>query len=324
MPSDKERLRQVFGDIDRIKAAEYPAVVGNEKGHQIVERPWRDMPEPSKLAILQDSVDWSGISNRDRGHILLGQLDPGKLTDVQRNRLIDAATREEAGVQEKPLSADQEKALGTEMRADEHAARVRDFGEADAATYDARMAEAYRLRGDEHGPVQPPSPPFTEAELQEVERGWSESAEQRNGPVRPLTQELIECCKLDVWPGMATVVDFGIDSSSHLGALQFAIREKLVMPQELDAAMGNGQKLTEIAQRGENPYRFVTFKTSWDEMLPEPDEPSRDPREAFAEIMRATRSTPQDTRSDLHRMLDEAGERGKTQPKQQDRGGRER
>ena len=36
--------------------------------------------------------------------------------------------------------------------------------------------------------------------------------------------------------------------------------------------MGNGPKLTEIARRGQNPYRDVTFKTSWDEMCIEPED----------------------------------------------------
>src|SRR5262249_5908145 len=60
------------------------------------------------------------------------------------------------------------------------------------------------------------------------------SPEGQAQPVRPLTQQLIECCYLDIWPGNAAVVDFGIDSDRHLGALQFAIREELVTPQELD------------------------------------------------------------------------------------------
>jgi hypothetical protein len=90
-------------------------------------------------------------------------------------------------------------------------------------------------------------------------------------PIRPLTQQLIDCCFLDVWPGRAAVVDFGLDTDRHLGALQFAIREELVTPQELDAAMGNGPKLTEIAQRGRNPYGDVAFRTAWDDMPREPD-----------------------------------------------------
>lgn len=101
-------------------------------------------------------------------------------------------------------------------------------------------------------------------------------------PLRPLTEQLINAVLLDVWPGNAAIIDFGIDSSSHLGALQFAIKHGEVTPQELDAAMGNGAKLTEIAQRGDNPYRDVVFHTSWDKMRLEPlDEPAGEDNEAL-------------------------------------------
>src|SRR5437899_252186 len=91
MPSDQKRLREVYQHIHQIKAGDYPAIVGRDNQYRIVERPWQDMAEPSKLAILQDSVDWSGITNRDQAHILLAEIDPGKITDAQRNRLIDMA-----------------------------------------------------------------------------------------------------------------------------------------------------------------------------------------------------------------------------------------
>jgi hypothetical protein len=93
--SDRKRLDQVSQHIRRIKTSDYPVIVGSSDqatgGYRIVERPWRDLPEPSKLAILQDAVDWSGISNKDQAHILLSEVDPGKITDAQRNRLIDCA-----------------------------------------------------------------------------------------------------------------------------------------------------------------------------------------------------------------------------------------
>ncbi len=79
---------------------------------------------------------------------------------------------------EKPLSPATQKAVFAEIRADEHAARVRDFGEADAATYDARMAEAYRFRAEALGPEPPNPPPVTPAELEravaEIERQWQQ------------------------------------------------------------------------------------------------------------------------------------------------------
>ncbi|MDG3006448.1 hypothetical protein [Paludisphaera mucosa] len=99
MPSDERQLAHAVRHIERIKEGTYPAVVGRDSNYRIVERDWKDMPEPSKLAILQDAVDWSGISNRDQGHILLSEIDPGKISDTQRNRLIDMAVSED-GYQE--------------------------------------------------------------------------------------------------------------------------------------------------------------------------------------------------------------------------------
>jgi hypothetical protein len=81
----------VHGCIRRIKSGDYAAIVGRDNQYRIVERPWQDLAEPSKLAILQDAVNWSGITNRDRAHILLAEIDPGRIQDAQRNRLIDMA-----------------------------------------------------------------------------------------------------------------------------------------------------------------------------------------------------------------------------------------
>jgi hypothetical protein len=96
MPSDERQLANAVRHIDRIKEGKYPAVVGRDSNYRIVERDWKDMPEPNKLAILQDAVDWSGVSNRDQGHILLSEIDPGKISDTQRNRLIDMAISEDS------------------------------------------------------------------------------------------------------------------------------------------------------------------------------------------------------------------------------------
>ncbi len=91
MPSDDKRVHQAFQHIQRIKAGDYPVIVGRDDKYRVEDRPWKDMPETSKLAILQDAVDWSGITNRDQAHILLAEVDPGKITDAQRNLLIDMA-----------------------------------------------------------------------------------------------------------------------------------------------------------------------------------------------------------------------------------------
>jgi hypothetical protein len=93
--SDPRRVQQVCRHIRVIKAGTYPQIVGSpddrDGGYRIVERLWQDVPEASKLAILQDAVDWSGITNRDQAHILLTEIDPGRITDAQRGRLIEMA-----------------------------------------------------------------------------------------------------------------------------------------------------------------------------------------------------------------------------------------
>lgn len=96
MPSDAKRLSQAMQHIARIKVGDYPAIVGRDDQYRIVERPWRDLAEPAKLAVLQDAVDWSGISNRDQSHILLAEIDPGRITDAQRGKLIEMAAVQEA------------------------------------------------------------------------------------------------------------------------------------------------------------------------------------------------------------------------------------
>ena len=128
MPTDPIRLRQAYRHIDNIKAAEYPAIVGRDENYRIAERPWKDMPEASKLAILVDSVDWSGITNRDQAHILLAEVDPGKIGDTQRNKLIAMAASEmpTPEANEKPLTRVEMKALFAEWTADYAAARGRD------------------------------------------------------------------------------------------------------------------------------------------------------------------------------------------------------
>lgn len=91
MPSDAKRLGQACEHIRRIKAGDYPAIVGSVGDYQIVERPWREIQESAKLAILKEAVDWSGITNRDQAHILLSEIDLGKIPDAERNRLIGMA-----------------------------------------------------------------------------------------------------------------------------------------------------------------------------------------------------------------------------------------
>ena len=93
--SDPDKLAEVRRQIRALKLAEHPVVrlVSPDWGstHEVSWRPWAEIPEAGKLNMLQDLVDWQGISNRDMAHILLGELDVGKLSSGQRDLLIRLA-----------------------------------------------------------------------------------------------------------------------------------------------------------------------------------------------------------------------------------------
>jgi hypothetical protein len=92
--------------------------------------------------------------------------------------------------------------------------------------------------------------------------------------MRDPTKNFIEDLRHDEPPrSMATSVDFGIPSglNPQYGALQWGYKHEMFTAHELDAALGSGTKLTELASRGNNPYK-CEFHTMWDDMPPEEEE----------------------------------------------------
>lgn len=98
--SDPERLADVRRQIRALKEAEHPVVrlvaPDGPAEHKVAWQRWSQVPEPGKLSMLQDLVTWSGVTNRDMAHMLLGELDVGKLTRGQRDMLIRLAEPEPA------------------------------------------------------------------------------------------------------------------------------------------------------------------------------------------------------------------------------------
>jgi hypothetical protein len=82
---------------------------------------------------------------------------------------------------------------------------------------------------------------------------------------------LIEALILDLWPSQATIIDFGIESSDHLGALQWAYKYERVNKFQLNNLLGNGPELTKAICTKDNPYGDIVFRTAWDN-LPEEEE----------------------------------------------------
>jgi hypothetical protein len=91
-------------------------------------------------------------------------------------------------------------------------------------------------------------------------------------PIRYATRNLVEAMMLDVWPRHTAIVDFGIDSERHYEALQFPIRNGELTVEVLDAALGFGQRLTELVRAApSNPHKDIEFRTSWDELRMGPE-----------------------------------------------------
>lgn len=91
-----------------------------------------------------------------------------------------------------------------------------------------------------------------------------------DGPYRPLDDEslatkLVEHLFLDTWPSPATVMDWGIETGSHYGALQHAVLSSCVTAYELDRVAGDGPAITRLVRAvPEQPYRDIEFRTAWD------------------------------------------------------------
>lgn len=88
--------------------------------------------------------------------------------------------------------------------------------------------------------------------------------------LRPLTQQLILAIYEDEVPGAAACLDFGIESPAHYEAVYYAFRNGDVTPEQLEAALGNGPKLTALMRNApHNPHRQIRYRTVWDELSPE-------------------------------------------------------
>jgi hypothetical protein len=84
--------------------------------------------------------------------------------------------------------------------------------------------------------------------------------------VRPLTEHLWFCLMFDSWPDSpAVLIDFGIASADHFGALQYAAHDDFISIDQLDKLLGNGPALTPaIDENDGNPYKGIIFKTPYD------------------------------------------------------------
>jgi hypothetical protein len=83
--------------------------------------------------------------------------------------------------------------------------------------------------------------------------------------LRDTTRNLIEAIWADEWPRNGAIVDFGLRSQAHYEAIYYGLRDGQITPEQLDAALGQGEALTALARSARsNPHREIAFRTDWD------------------------------------------------------------
>lgn len=114
--------------------------------------------------------------------------------------------------------------------------------------------------------VTPPSFGLTIA-LANFHRLRGSGTGQRPLDDRSMAVRLVDCLILDQWPSPASIIDWGIDSAHHLGALQHAVVVGITA-YDLDRVLGDGPAITALT-RGvpRQPYRDVVFTTAYDALL---------------------------------------------------------
>ncbi|REJ90721.1 MAG: hypothetical protein DWQ35_16095 [Planctomycetota bacterium] len=81
-----------------------------------------------------------------------------------------------------------------------------------------------------------------------------------------MASRLVESLVQDTWPSPATIVDFGIDTDRHLGALQHAVHQGCAI-YDLDRVMGDGPAITQLVRAfAHYPYGRIEFRTAYDEV----------------------------------------------------------
>ncbi len=131
---------------------------------------WGDLSQTQKQAALSVAIDWEGFSEDQQWDVIKRVLD-GEEPDMWMEGLDALRTPQEF------------KALVAEMRDEELAARVLNYGEADAAAFEQRVKDgADTVQHLE--PEVPAALPITEAELTEIERSWATPQSQFQSIIR--------------------------------------------------------------------------------------------------------------------------------------------
>ena len=89
--------------------------------------------------------------------------------------------------------------------------------------------------------------------------------------MRESTRNLFRTIPLDELPSQSTVIDFGMETANHLGALQFAVIRDGVTLKKLDEVHGERPGIQGLIGSGKY-YGHVRSRIDWDDMPEESEE----------------------------------------------------
>jgi hypothetical protein len=146
---------------------------------------WNDLTGLERQTILEFNVTWKGFTPEQKqdviGNVISGAEPAGWMDGIfferEAERWADAEPWADMDYSEDWTD------LAAEIKADEQAARVRDYGEADAATYEQRVAEGAGSINHLETQPEPIDPIELERALTEIEASWPAVAEPSAAPI---------------------------------------------------------------------------------------------------------------------------------------------
>jgi hypothetical protein len=149
---DEGLRKELAVELDRIKRDTYVELEEQVAGWNYTQgdggSPYHELPVTDREVLVEDYVDWGkymerGMTWADQARVMhYAARDPfPRASAANQEPPSPGGLAGDIGEAEEVMTRQEERELFAEWKADRHAARVRDYGEADAGTYEQRVRE---------------------------------------------------------------------------------------------------------------------------------------------------------------------------------------